>query len=89
MLITLVILYSLVTLVNARISFANKKSIVKYSGTSSNIYGKHRLISYVVDWEVPKKIKWDQMDHIAYAFAEPNESGKLESFSDDNLKSGK
>lgn len=96
MLITLMTLCTLFTLVTAAHNtlkhhgetFSNKKTMKKSNiALSSNIYGKHRLISYVVDWEIPKTINWDQMDHVAYAFAEPNESGALESYSDSNLKS--
>ncbi|KAI7894397.1 glycoside hydrolase [Mucor mucedo] len=67
------------------VSFANTPA--KKTDSASDIYGKHRLISYVVDWEIPETIKWDQMDHIAYAFAEPNESGELKSYTDSNLES--
>lgn len=56
--------------------------------TASKIYGKHRLSAYVVDWEIPKSIQWNKLDHIVYAFAEPNEKGELKSFTDSTLKSG-
>lgn len=67
-----------------------KRSAVKKSSStsSSSSYGDHRLITYVVDWEVPESISWDKLDHIAYAFAEPNSKGDLESFTASNLKSG-
>ncbi|KAI8889545.1 glycoside hydrolase family 18 protein [Backusella circina FSU 941] len=57
------------------------------SCATSKIYGKHNLISYVVDWEIPKNIPWDKMDHVAYAFAEPSKDGTLGSFTPDYLKS--
>lgn len=89
MLIIIVTLCVLFTYVTAAYTTSIANSLIKKSSVASNVYGKHRLISYVVDWEIPKTINWDQMDHIAYAFAEPNESGKLESYSDSNLKSRK
>lgn len=55
--------------------------------THKKNYGKQRLITYVVDWEVPKNIKWNKIDHIAYAFAEPNAKGELKSYTSSNLKS--
>lgn len=54
---------------------------------NSKIYGKHRLTTYVVDWEVPKSIQWNKLDHIAYAFAEPNAKGELKSYTAGTLKS--
>jgi GH18 family chitinase len=56
--------------------------------TINDMYGKHRLVTYVVDWEIPT-INWDQLDHIAYAFAEPNSEGTLESFTESSLKNRK
>jgi chitinase len=53
---------------------------------TSKIYGKHKLISYVVDWEIPKTIPWKKMDHVAYAFAEPSKDGTLGSFTPEYLK---
>ncbi|KAI7907571.1 glycoside hydrolase superfamily [Cokeromyces recurvatus] len=55
--------------------------------SSKNIYGKHKLITYIVDWDIPHNIKWDLFDHVSYAFAEPNKNGELKSFSGSNLKS--
>lgn len=63
-------------------------SIKKSSVSKSKIFGKQRLVTYIVDWEVPKNIPWDKLDHIAYAFAEPNANGELGSYTDSNLKSG-
>ncbi|KAI9473935.1 MAG: glycoside hydrolase superfamily [Benjaminiella poitrasii] len=64
----------------------NRSNTIKKASTKS-IYGKHRLITYIVDWEVPESINWDQFDHVAYAFAEPDKNGKLESYTSSNLKS--
>lgn len=61
-----------------------KHKTTKHSAT--NIYGKHRLIAYVVDWEVPSTISWSKFDHVAYAFAEPDANGALKSFTDSVLK---
>ena len=66
-----------------------KKRAAKPSTSGNSIYGKQRLISYVVDWDIPKNIKWEQLDHVAYAFAEPNEKGELGSYTDSNLKASK
>lgn len=48
-------------------------------------YGKHSLITYVVDWEVPSNIAWNKIDHAIYSFAEPNSKGQLQSFSSSSL----
>ncbi|CAO3623096.1 unnamed protein product [Mucor fragilis] len=56
------------------------------SAASADIYGKHRLIAYVVDWEIPSTVNWDKVDHVAYAFAEPDANGALKSFTDSLLK---
>lgn len=61
-----------------------KHKTTKHSATK--IYGKHRLIAYVVDWEVPSTISWSKFDHVAYAFAEPDANGALKSFTDSVLK---
>lgn len=62
-------------------------SLIEKRGTSiKHMYGKHRLVTYVVDWEIPKSINWKQLDHIAYAFAEPDSKGTLKSFTKGNLK---
>lgn len=63
---------------------ATKSSSV--SAASADIYGKHRLIAYVVDWEIPSTVNWDKVDHVAYAFAEPDATGALKSFTDSLLK---
>jgi chitinase len=73
----------LLTLLCALLSFTAST----YAATSKKIYGKHKLISYVIDWEVPKKINWSQLDHIAYSFAEPDKTGSLKSFTSSTLKS--
>jgi chitinase len=70
-----------------KISTSIKKSS-SVSKRTSKIYGKQRLVTYIVDWEVPKNIKWDKLDHVAYAFAEPNANGELASYTESNLKSG-
>lgn len=59
------------------------------AASSKKSYGKHKVISYVVDWEVPKKINWSKLDHVAYAFAEPDKTGSLKSFTSSTLKSCK
>ena len=61
-----------------------KHKVTKRSTT--NIYGKHRLIAYAVDWEIPSTISWNKFDHVAYAFAEPDANGALKSFTDSVLK---
>lgn len=63
---------------------ATKSSSV--SAAAADIYGKHRLIAYVVDWEIPSTVNWDKVDHVAYAFAEPDANGALKSFTDSLLK---
>ncbi|KAI8091858.1 glycoside hydrolase [Thamnidium elegans] len=50
------------------------------------IYGSHQLITYVVDWDIPTSIPWDKLDHIAYAFAVPNQQGELTQFDEVQLK---
>lgn len=61
----------------------------KNSSSSKKLsYGSHRLITYIVDWDVPSTINWGKLDHVTYAFAEPNAEGKLESITSTNLKSG-
>lgn len=64
-------------------------SSTQVTAQNRKIYGKHRLTTYVVDWEVPKSIQWHKLDHIAYAFAEPNAKGELKSYTAGTLKSGK
>ncbi|KAG1474658.1 hypothetical protein G6F56_000221 [Rhizopus delemar] len=52
---------------------------------AQNIYGKHSLITYVVDWDIPASIPWNKLDHISYAFAIPNKSGTLSGFNKPQL----
>ncbi|KAI7851020.1 glycoside hydrolase superfamily [Circinella umbellata] len=47
----------------------------------------HKLTAYVADWEVPKSIPWNKLDHINYAFAVPDRQGKLSQFNPNQLKS--
>lgn len=77
----LVALYCAIASVVALPSFLSKRC------TINDMYGKHRLVTYVVDWEIPSVINWDQLDHVAYAFAEPDSEGTLESFTKENLAS--
>ncbi|KAI8881284.1 glycoside hydrolase family 18 protein [Backusella circina FSU 941] len=53
---------------------------------AKEIYGEHRLIAYVVDWDIPKHIPWGKLDHIAYAFAVPDEHGNLVEFDKEQLR---
>lgn len=55
---------------------------------AQNIYGKHSLITYVVDWDIPASIPWNKLDHISYAFAIPNKSGTLSGFNKPQLIKG-
>ena len=64
---------------------SNKKNT---PNTSSLTFPNHKVVAYVLDWDIPKNIKWDKLDHIAYAFAEPNANGVLKGFDGSNLKSG-
>ncbi|KAI8063346.1 glycoside hydrolase superfamily [Gilbertella persicaria] len=57
------------------------------ASTTKKTYGKHRLVSYVVDWEIPKSINWSLMDHVVYAFAEPDVHGNLKEITSSSLKS--
>ncbi|KAI7872659.1 glycoside hydrolase superfamily [Spinellus fusiger] len=51
------------------------------SGTlASAAYGSQRLTAYVVEWSLPKEIPWEMLDHIAYAFAIPDQHGRLTHF---------
>lgn len=52
------------------------------------IYGSHQLVTYVVDWDVPKVIPWSKLDHIAYAFAVPDQDGELTLFNETQLNKG-
>ncbi|CAO3625462.1 unnamed protein product [Cunninghamella echinulata] len=45
-----------------------------------------RLQAYVTDWDLPKTIAWDKLDHILYAFAVPDQSGKLGKFNEKQLQ---
>ncbi|KAI9303931.1 glycoside hydrolase superfamily [Cunninghamella echinulata] len=45
-----------------------------------------RLQAYVADWDIPKTIAWDKLDHILYAFAVPDQSGKLGKFNEKKLQ---
>ncbi|KAI8642510.1 glycoside hydrolase superfamily, partial [Parasitella parasitica] len=53
---------------------------------NSPTYGSHQLITYVVDWDVPKVIPWSKIDHIAYAFAVPDRHGDLKMFDEEQLQ---
>ncbi|GAN02249.1 chitinase [Mucor ambiguus] len=53
---------------------------------NSPTYGSHQLITYVVDWDVPKVIPWSKLDHIAYAFAVPDRHGELTMFDAEQLQ---
>lgn len=64
-----------------------KKASVKKVNDKS--YPNHKVIAYVLDWDIPKNIQWSKLDHIAYAFAEPDAKGNLKGFESGNLKSGK
>ncbi|EIE91459.1 hypothetical protein G6F46_010811 [Rhizopus delemar] len=63
---------------------SNKKNT---PNASSLTFPNHKVVAYVLDWDIPKNIKWDKLDHIAYAFAEPNANGVLKGFDGNNLKS--
>ncbi|KAI9276212.1 glycoside hydrolase superfamily [Sporodiniella umbellata] len=52
---------------------------------AQSIYGQHQLVAYIVDWDLPSTLPWDKIDHIAYAFAIPKKSGKLEGFNKTQL----
>ncbi|GAB5589666.1 hypothetical protein Unana1_04566 [Umbelopsis nana] len=45
------------------------------------------LYAYIVDWEIPKDIQWSKVDHVIYAFAEPDQQGKLTNFDSQQLQS--
>jgi chitinase len=64
-----------------------KKASVKKVNDKS--YPNHKVIAYVLDWDIPKNVQWSKLDHIAYAFAEPDAKGNLKGFESGNLKSGK
>ncbi|KAI9266938.1 glycoside hydrolase superfamily [Sporodiniella umbellata] len=54
---------------------------------SDKSYPKHKIVAYVLDWDIPKNVKWGEVDHLAYAFAEPDVKGNLKNFDSHNLKS--
>ncbi|KAG1147670.1 hypothetical protein G6F37_005651 [Rhizopus arrhizus] len=62
-----------------------KKASVKKVNDKS--YPNHKVIAYVLDWDIPKNVQWSKLDHIAYAFAEPDAKGNLKGFESGNLKS--
>lgn len=85
-------LFTFTTAAKYHIAHKHSSNVQKISAdlVLSHLYlSDHKLVAYVVDWDIPKSIRWDHLDHIAYAFAEPNENGDLESYSGSNLKSGK
>ncbi|KAI8969004.1 glycoside hydrolase superfamily [Mycotypha africana] len=53
---------------------------------STQIYGNHHLIAYVVDWDFTNEIPWRKLDHIAYAFAVPDENGNLKGYQESQLQ---
>ncbi|KAI8357261.1 glycoside hydrolase superfamily [Blakeslea trispora] len=75
---TLFLLFSLV---------AVHASDIEKRAASKKAYGKHRLIGYVVDWELPKSINWGLFDHAVYSFSEPDAHGNMKSFSGSLLQS--
>lgn len=67
----------------------SKKSTTKKTPTThahQKAYPKHKIVAYVLDWDTPKNIAWNKLDHIVYAFAEPNAKGDLKNFDGNNLK---
>ncbi|PHZ10037.1 uncharacterized protein RHIMIDRAFT_205883 [Rhizopus microsporus ATCC 52813] len=67
----------------------SKKSTTKKTPTThahQKAYPKHKIVAYVLDWDTPKNIVWNKLDHIVYAFAEPNVKGDLKNFDGNNLK---
>ncbi|GAA5811790.1 hypothetical protein MFLAVUS_005233 [Mucor flavus] len=82
-------LFTFTTAAKYHIAHKHSSNVQKISAdlVLSHLYlSDHKLVAYVVDWDIPKSIRWDHLDHIAYAFAEPNENGELESYSGNNLK---
>ncbi|CEG74765.1 hypothetical protein RMATCC62417_09920 [Rhizopus microsporus] len=49
-------------------------------GSHTRIFGQHKLVAYLVDWDIPTAIPWEKLDHVAYAFAVPDASGNLTQF---------
>ncbi|KAG1054949.1 hypothetical protein G6F43_003063 [Rhizopus delemar] len=49
------------------------------------IFGSHKLVAYIVDWDLPRTIYWDKLDHVSYAFAVPNKEGDLNGFNKTQL----
>lgn len=58
-------------------------------GSSTRIFGQHKLVAYLVDWDIPTVIPWEKLDHVAYAFAVPDTSGNLTQFDKAQLMKGK
>ncbi|KAI8079810.1 glycoside hydrolase superfamily [Halteromyces radiatus] len=49
-------------------------------------FGSHRLTAYVTDWAFPTSIPWHKLDHVIYAFAVPDQYGRLGQFNGDQLQ---
>ncbi|KAI8338703.1 glycoside hydrolase superfamily [Chlamydoabsidia padenii] len=52
-----------------------------------NVASRVKLSAYIVDWELPSKIAWSKLDHVYYAFAEPDRTGALGQFDKNQLRS--
>ncbi|KAI8370835.1 glycoside hydrolase superfamily [Choanephora cucurbitarum] len=62
-------------------------SDIEKRAASKKTYGKHRLIAYVVDWELPKSVNWNLLDHVVYSFSEPDAQGNMKGFTSSSLQS--
>ncbi|RUS30043.1 glycoside hydrolase [Jimgerdemannia flammicorona] len=53
---------------------------------AAKAYGKHGLVAYITDWDVPSNIPYKKLDHLIYSFAEPNAKGAIVGFDGSQLK---
>ncbi|SAM05821.1 hypothetical protein [Absidia glauca] len=66
---------------------AHKKHGHHKPAHSSDAASHVKLSAYVTDWALPSKIAWSKLDHVYYAFSEPDKSGALGQFDKNQLHS--
>lgn len=65
--------------------------VTDWVGHSSMIYHQAMLITFssFLRKALPSEIAWSKLDHVYYAFSEPDKSGALGQFDKNQLRSGK
>lgn len=63
--------------------------VVDWVKINKHVHNLEKNVLYVHIQDIPKSIPWEKLDHIAYAFAVPNQQGELTQFDEAQLRKSK